>query len=215
MLSQSAIDDYLAQALALWRRVYSEDAGMTANDQELNSLKGLWLVSLYAALEYAVNSLVKQSLTHIEGTGIRYNECRLELQPILHGSRVQSIRDCSPSKSHSAAFDFIMATASQQEIVRVGHPLSRVLQNVDGHSIQLVARLFGIYDYQLEKPVLVKLNNLKERRNAVAHGRETAAQAGQTFNLSSMKDIYDVTDYEIQRLTKRLTHFLSTEEFRR
>ena len=215
MLSTSAIDDYLAQALALWRRIYSEDSRLRSSDHELNALKGLWLVSLYAALEYGVNSLVTQSLSHIEGAGTRYNECRLELQPILHRSRVQSIRDCSLSKSHSAAFKLIMATMSPEVIRKVGHPLSEVLQNVDGHSIQLVVQLFGIADYQIEKPALIKLNNLKERRNAVAHGRETAAQAGQTFSLPSMKDIYDVTDYEIQRLSKRLTHFLSSEEYLR
>lgn len=215
MLSTSAIDEYLAQALALWRRIYSEDSGLGASDHELSSIKGLWIVSLYAALEYAANSLVTQSLSHIENTGVKYGECRLELQPILHRSRVQSIRDCATSKSHSAAFDFIMATSSPQEIRRVGHPLSEVLQNVDGHSIQLIAQLFGISDYRIDKAALIKLNNLKERRNAVSHGRETAAQAGQNFNLKSMKDIYDVTDYEIQRLAKRLTRFLSTNEYLR
>lgn len=150
--------------------------------EEVKYLKGLWIVSLYGAFEKSLNSIFNEVLGVVEASEATFNSLKPSLKTIFGYSHIQSIKDCSYDTVIEKAIDFFRTSESPSKVALSVNPLTTYLQNVDGKSIIFLCNVLSINDYQIDLGRLGRLNNLKERRNAVAHGRETPAEVGSRFS---------------------------------
>ena len=67
--------------------------------------------------------------------------------------------------------------------------------------------------YNLENSVGGKLGNIKERRNAVAHGRETPSEAGMRFNNDNLENLLNVAHNEADNFLIACQDYCTKEMF--
>lgn len=163
------------------------------------ALKGHALVSIYGAVERGVNSTVEAALDTITGQGVASSRCSPNVLSIFHYPQIQSVRSCGAENTIEKASDLLFQVKANEPMLRRVNPFSDRLKNVDGSSMIFVAQRFGVAGYEIELGVLGRLNNLRERRNAVAHGREAASEVGSRFKVTDLRSMLNKADGEIFR----------------
>lgn len=163
------------------------------------SLKGLALILIYAAVERAVNSTVEQAIYEISSHSTPSASCAPAVLSIFHYSKIQAVKDCTYDNTIPKAAALISSAFSRDPISMAQNPLALMLQNVDANTMHSVAEFFGIRGYIIPKGSAGRLNNLRARRNAIAHGRESASSAGERFTIAELNNVYNCADTEITR----------------
>ncbi|MGX9309624.1 HEPN domain-containing protein [Pantoea ananatis] len=158
------------------------------------SLKGLWLVSIYSAVERSVNSTIESALEVISSHENRSIDCIPSLHSIFHYRGVQSVNGCGKSKIIDNSRTLFESVFSESVMKVTENPLAENLQNVDANSMSWLLGLFGASNLSIPPASIGRVNSLRERRNAVAHGRESAAEVGERYTLGELENIYKACD---------------------
>lgn len=188
------------EALALANHLRSiAPQDLTPLDDIQKTQRGLWLVSLYAAFERGTNAIVEASLSEISSHGTKSIDCTPALHSIIHFPRVQSVKDCGYAKLLDSSIRLFDASLGSTPANVQDNPLADYLQNVDGGTLEWVCTLFGTPAYSITGANRGRISNLRERRNAVAHGRESASKVGERYTLDEMMNVYQAADSELTR----------------
>lgn len=170
-------------------------------DDLQKSMRGLLLVSIYAAFERSVNAVVEAAIQEVSNVAPPSIDCISTMHVMTHYSKIQSIRDSGAGKLIDNSIALFAASLGRERVSIQNNPIADRLQNVDGSTLQWVANLFGVENFEIELSTLARLRTLRERRNAVAHGREAASKVGERYSLNELANTYDAADREA-------THFL-------
>lgn len=163
-------------------------------DEIGKALRGLWIVSIYAAVERSVNAFTEAAIETISAHNNDSLACTPSLHSIFHHSRVQSLRDCSRGVVFDKSVSLFEASLSESKLVLTDNPLAASLQNIDTVTMNWVLGLFGAPRLQLTAGAMTRVNVIRERRNAVEHGRESAAQVGERYTIQDLQDVYNAVD---------------------
>ena len=174
-------------------------AAMTPLDDLQKAQRGLWLVSVYAAFERGANAVVEAALEDISNHGPKSIESVPPIHALFHFPRVQSVKDCGYANVFESSISMFQASLSDAPLRTKDNPLAKYLQNVDGSTLEWVCLLFGALPYSVTGANRGRLNTLRERRNAVAHGRESASKVGEPYSLNELQNVYDAADAELLR----------------
>ncbi|WP_146111972.1 HEPN domain-containing protein [Brevundimonas vesicularis] len=172
---------------------------LTPLDDIQKAQRGLWLVAVYAAFERGTNAVVEAALEHISNHGPKSIESVAPLHAIFHFSRIQSVKDCGYDRVFDSSVALFQGSLSDVPMKVTDNPLAKYLQNVDGGTLEWASSLFGAVPYSVTGANRGRLATLRERRNAVAHGRESASQVGEPYSLDEMQRVYDAADSELLR----------------
>lgn len=178
-----------------------------------HALKGLFLVALYGSLERSANAIVEQAVAEISTHSAPSGWCNPAIFTVFHHSRVQSLRACKRENVLEKSHELFTEVSSENYIVVNNNPLADSLTNVDGSTLVSIAKYFGISNYGMDGSSLGRLNNLRERRNAVAHGRESAATAGERFRYPELRTMYGIVDQEITRLLETIRQHCDNKSY--
>lgn len=179
------------------------------------TLRGLWLVSLYGAVERSTNLLIEAALGEIASHKPRSIDCIPPLHSILHYSKIQSVKDCGRNRIFDASIELFNSSFDDSEIENITNPLSESLQNVGGNTIIWLNSIFSAPSLNIDQNAIQRLNSLRERRNAISHGRESASEAGQHYTLSEMANLYNVADTTITNFGLNLKEYCELRAYNR
>ncbi|MBK0024258.1 MAE_28990/MAE_18760 family HEPN-like nuclease [Brucella pseudogrignonensis] len=182
-----------ANALLLYLRSLAPPPPLPATEND-KSLRGLWLVSLYAAVERSVNAMTEAAITVISSHQNKSIQCIAPIHGIFHFNKVKSLKDCGRGKVFDKSALLFKASLSEEILSISDNPLAESLQNVDSNTMSWILELFGAPRMTPAAASIDRVNTLRERRNAVAHGRESASQVGERYTLSDLSNIYNAAD---------------------
>jgi len=168
-------------------------------DNLQKALKGLCIVAIYAAFERSVNAIVEAAISEIASHKSKAIDFHPSLQSIIHYSKVQSVKDCGFSLVFDKSIPLFSAAMSDLPVEKFANPLLERLMNVDGNTLKWIAKLFAVPEFAIEGRDNTRLTALRERRNAVAHGRESASSVGEPYTIEELTEIYNVADAVISR----------------
>jgi hypothetical protein len=168
-------------------------------DDTQKSLRALYLVAIYAAVERSANAIVEAALVELTSHGAASSEYISSLLGILHFAKLKSLRDCSRDTIFDKSTELFSSALSDNPASFMENPLANKMQNVDGGTLEWICSLFGVVEFSCKASNKGRLGNLRERRNAVAHGRESSSSVGGRFTLEELANIYDAADEEITR----------------
>jgi len=166
---------------------------------EVRGLRGLWLVNLYGVMEKSVNLISDEIIDCIINDAVASSSLKPSLHGVFHFSKIQALKNCGYGTIIERSMELLRASHSVESVVLSRNPLPDKLQNVDADSIYLLCDLFSLEGHEIEIGRRGRLNNLKERRNAVAHGRETPHAVGGRFNSQGLQDLFTLTNEEVFR----------------
>jgi len=173
------------------------------------AMRGLSLVAIYGAVERSINAFVEQAIGELSSQEERVLDCIPQIQSLVFQPSINSIRDCSYDNLLDISCQLFSKINSGQLVKVDVNPFQGRLQNVDGNTMSFVATWLGVSGYGLDASARGRLNNLRERRNAVAHGRESPAVAGERFRKANLRQMYEVANTESARFGEALrSHFV-------
>lgn len=148
---------------------------------EVNIMKGLFYVHLYAAFEKSINDVIQVALSLISSHQVKVNHFSPPLLSIVMANDIQSLRDVSSSKVFTKSANlFITVTSddivSLNETIFTGH-----LKNIWMKTIDEVILSLGMSPLEFEMIERAVVDEVVDRRNAVAHGGDSASNVGERF----------------------------------
>ncbi len=186
---------------------------MTPLDEIQKAQRGLWLVVIYAAFERGTNAIVEAALEEISNHGPSSIQAVAPLHAIFHFPRIQSVKDCGYSSVFESSISLFEGSLSNLPMKVTDNPLAKYLQNVDGKTLEWACSLFGAVPYSVTGANRGRLATLRERRNAVAHGREPASQVGEPYTLDELQKVYDAADAELLRFKLHMETYCNSRSY--
>ncbi|EOC0864396.1 hypothetical protein VG539_002370 [Cronobacter muytjensii] len=212
--AQIEIRDRFTEANSLLAFLRSNGpAPLQPSSENIKSLKGLWLVSIYAAVERSVNAVMEAALEVISNHNNKSIDCIPSLHSIFHFKGITSIRDCGRNKIFDKSISLFEATHSDEVMKVIDNPLAESLQNVDATTIFWILGLFGAPNIAVSAPSIGRVNALRERRNAVAHGRESASEVGERYTIQELENIYNAADEIITAFFLSLSDYCTKQHY--
>lgn len=194
-----------AEARALLAEIKArETSEATAVSAGLNVQKALFVIVLYAALELTVTSLVVRTSETITGEAVAHSDLSRGMLSLALDPQLKSVASSGRrSKWQRRSALFARTFSSDAAHIHDEAPLKE-LGNIWCSSLDQVFEAFDLAQPTLHDPrVREYIDEVVDRRNAVAHGREAAADVGSRYTAAllevRLKEIERQKDYLIGR----------------
>lgn len=155
--------------------------------QELKIMKGLFYVHLYGSLEKTANDLIEKTLLSIKSQDIKNKDFNPSFNTISLLGNLQAFKNGGHKNFFANAIKIFEEMQSDRISDLNETAFSNSLQNVGTKTITQILAAFGIEDFIIEPKTKLVINEIVETRNAVAHGRESAAQRGERFRTPDLR----------------------------
>ncbi len=159
---------------------------------ELKIMKGLFQVHLYSAFEKTINELIENTLIYIGSNSVETIHYNIPFNTISLVNKLKSFKACGHKNFFEKAIE-IFTEMNSTNITSISETtFSQSLQNVWIETIEEVIKSFGINGFRIEPRIRTTINELVEKRNAVAHGRESASSVGERFRTDVLRNKMEI-----------------------
>jgi hypothetical protein len=146
---------------------------------QVKLLRGLYYVHLYSALEKTTNECVEQALLLISGQRVENWHYQNKFNVVSLYARMQAFKAAGYRSFLSKSVD-VFSTLDSPEVSKIDNTIfSSTLQNVWFKALDEVYKCFGIPEFSVESHLRLSVDEVVDKRNAVAHGRESAIYIGE------------------------------------
>jgi hypothetical protein len=166
--------------------------------------KGFFFVHLYGVYENTVTSSLREALRIINRSNVSMVECKPSLLSLALDSECEALSFSGRSTTWNKRIAIFERARSEDAI-----EINEALVPTDGRNFQF-GQLQSIWAaFAIQHPVLPDmrlkglLEELVEKRNAIAHGRETASAVGRRFTVQDLESRY-------RAMNRLCTHVVST-----
>nr|CDQ34864.1 hypothetical protein BN993_04331 [Virgibacillus halodenitrificans] len=175
--------------------------------------KGLFYVHLYSALEKSVNVATETAIQLIMQNFVSGAHYITGIGPVILHPKLQGLKD-SASKSYFKKSYEVFERAQLDMPVPVEDTIfSSNLQNVWPKTLDELLKCFGMPGFQLSQSESLALNEVVDKRNAVAHGRLSASSVGEGHNTEVLSQRYVTIRQVIIRFIDELEDYIDNKLF--
>lgn len=182
-----------------------ENEGAGESSVEVKILRGLFYVHLYSAMEKAINETIEQAILLVKQDSVKNKHYENSFNVISLNSKMQAFKHCSSKNYFSKSVEVFESLGAEDSFELNNTIFSESLQNIWYKTIQESIRSFGAAPIPIEPRVRLTIDEVVEKRNAVAHGRETPVSIGERHRSNMLR----VKTQEIQLVVEQ---FISTFE---
>ncbi len=188
------------------------DAGLPV-PIDFKVMKGLFFVLLYGALEKSATETVQLLLTQIKSLEPKNDHVTIRFNVISMSRKWKSIKDKGYKGAFAQMTDFFSALESNDYLGIDETLFSDLMQNIWANTIDEVVGAFGMSGFTLTLAERVLLDELVNNRNAIAHGRESAASVGERYRCDELRKRHGDIQTLIDNFIDRLEIYFDTREF--
>jgi hypothetical protein len=192
------VGDRIRQSKDLLRLIKSLSLQDEYQDSDIYKIqKGYLFVSLYSSIEYCLTASVSRFLELLKASPRRPTEYKYYFLCMLLNANFNSVRDCSKKNVWDKRADLI-DTLFSENIVDIDtsvFPTDGI--NISDKQIDDVWKFFHLNGSSLPEGVnQLLLKEIKEHRNAIAHGREKAIDIGGRYT----EDALQIKENAVEKL---------------
>jgi hypothetical protein len=180
-----------------------------------SAAKGFFFVHLYGVYEYTVASALRETIRVINRSGVTLVDCRPSLLSLALDGQCESLSFSGRSTSWAKRVALFERARSADSVA-----INDSLVPTDGRNLQL-AQLQSIWTaFSIQDPVLPDirlrgtLEELVDKRNAIAHGRETAAGVGRRFTVQDLDARYRAVNRLCSHIVATFDEYLNRRHYR-
>ncbi|WEF32423.1 MAE_28990/MAE_18760 family HEPN-like nuclease [Pseudoduganella chitinolytica] len=215
-IERAAITNRLSEVHKLWLYIKHNESSATPpiDIDEIKMVRGLFFVSLYGAYERSVNESVVQYFTLINSLGISYNHFSGNFYPAAFDSMFTSLRTSEQKWKKRVEFG---AFVESSEVCQINSGVFEdQLQNPKSKILKMIAEYLGASQlYNRNHADELYLDEVVEKRNQVAHGRNTAIVVGSTGRSDELVIRYQAISRILESFVQMLeNHYLSKDYIR-
>lgn len=180
---------------------------------EVKIMRGLFQVHLYSALEKTVNELIENTLNYISSNNVKSLHYANSFKSISLINKLKAFRDCKFDNFFMKASEIFSEMESDSPLSISESVFSSSLQNVWTKTIVEIVNTFGIKGFVVDPITKTIIDELVERRNAVAHGRESASVVGERFRTNVLRTRYATIVQFADQLIDLFELFYNNKQF--
>lgn len=180
---------------------------------EVKILRGLYYVHLYSALEKAVNETVEQVILLIKSEKVKNKHFMLPFNVISLNTKMQSFKQCSYKDYFKKSAEVFMSMNSEDLFDVSDTVFSQNLQNVWYKTIKETIQSFGANDILVEQRVMHTIDEVVEKRNAVAHGRETPVSVGERHRSNVLRIKTQEIQLVVEQIIETFEDYISNKKY--
>ena len=157
------------------------------NSELIKIQKGYLFVSLYASIEYTVTSVVSRYLEILSQENFKPMEYKRYILCAILDGRFNSLVESGKKKIWEKKKDFFDALFSSEPVNIDDSVFPTDGINISSKQIEGIWSIFHLEGLPIPESVNKwVLNEIKDHRNAIAHGREKAADIGGRYTFSTL-----------------------------
>ncbi|MDH1519330.1 MAE_28990/MAE_18760 family HEPN-like nuclease [Acinetobacter johnsonii] len=161
----------------------------TENGNFLKIQKGFLFVSFYASIEFTVTNIVSIFLEFLSNNPQKASNYKVYILCTILNSQFNAIRDCSKGKVWDKRAEFMDNLFSDSIIDIDSTVFSSDGINITAKQIRDIWKYFHLSGDALPEGIEeFFLMEIKNHRNAIAHGREKASEIGGRFTLEKLNE---------------------------
>lgn len=149
--------------------------------------RGLFYVHLYSVLEKTINEVVEHAILSIKSKNIQNRHFETVLNVISLNPKMQAFKSCGYRDYINRSISVFTCIDSDNCYELNNTIFSQNLQNMWFETIQKLLASFGIPPLDIEPRVRYTIDEVTDKRNAVAHGRETPLTIGETHKANVLR----------------------------
>lgn len=149
--------------------------------------RGLYYVHLYSALEKAVNEVIEHTILLIKSQDVKNKHFKTTFNVISLNSKMQSFKSCGYKDYFKRSIEVFQGVNSEERFEISNTIFSQSLQNIWFETLQQILNSFGASQLNVEARVSFTIDEVVEKRNAVAHGRETPVVVGERYRANILR----------------------------
>lgn len=180
---------------------------------QVKIIRGLFYVHLYAAIENSINELVQKSLLLINSKQVKNNHYTLRFNTISVLDKLHSLRDCSNKNFTNRSVALMQEIGSRNVRELNETAFSNQLQNIWMSTVLEVYDAFGIRNPIFEPRVRATIDEIVDKRNAVAHGRESAQTIGERHRSDVLRQKLNIAQTFIIQVIDDFENFYDDKKF--
>lgn len=159
---------------------------------EAKILRGLFYVHIYSALEYTINHGVRTFLQASAAFNAPPQHLQARFLSVALDPSFSSLRDVSEERRWKARLDLLDLQSSGSPQAMSNDVFGLYLQNIWAKRLETVFACLDIDDPIVPDPrYRGYIDEVVDRRNAVAHGRESAADVGSARRSAELRDRFN------------------------
>lgn len=180
---------------------------------EVKIMRGLFYVHLYAAIEKSVNELVQITIMLINSKRVQNNHYTLVFNTISKMDKIKAINDCGSQNTLNKSIELFNHIGSRN-ISDINETIfSNKLQNIWIRNVEEIILVFGINNLHIEPRERATIDEVVDKRNAVAHGRESATYVGERHRVEVLRDKLDISQNFIAKLIDAFEYFYENKNY--
>ena len=176
-------------------------------------LRGMFYVHLYAALEKAINETIEQALIIVNSKNIINKHYATSFNVISLNPQMQAFKAAGYKGYILRSIDVFRAIESDQSFDISNTLLSNSLQNIWHETIQQTLACFGISPINFEPRIRLTIDEVVEKRNAVAHGREMPTVIGERHRSAVLRKKTQEIQQVVDLVISAFEVFISDRKF--
>lgn len=186
--TEQEVRDRIRQSKELLELAFTLEPQDETIDSEIFKIqKGYLFVSLYSSLEFTLVSVVGRYLELLKQQPKKPMEYRKYILCTILNANFNSVRDCSKKKLWDKKADLFDSLFSNDAALIDDSVLPTDGINISYKHVQDVWKFFHLTGDPLPDGVnILLLNEIKEHRNAIAHGRKKAVEIGSRYTPSML-----------------------------
>lgn len=195
--------------LELIKRNESKDP-LIGDELEVVLLRGLFYVHLYGAFEYSINICAQGALRTVGSSGAKYSELGHRFYSVALDDRFKSISTLGSSKGWPKRFELLDLQFSDTNCHINDSVFYYELQNIWPETLDDLFACFHISeDWCPDKSYRPYLKEIVEKRNQVAHGRESAETIGRGTRSPDLEKRFDAISMIVANIFDSMDTYLN------
>lgn len=180
---------------------------------EIKIMRGLYYVHLYSVLEKSLNETIEQTILLIKSKNIKNRHFSTLFNVISLNSKMQSFKQCGYKEYFDRASDIFEGVDSESIFDISNTIFSQNLQNIWYKTIQDTIRSFGAAPISVEPRVRLTIDEVVDKRNAVAHGRETPIVVGERHRCNVLRTKTQEIQMVVEQIISTFEDYIADYKF--
>jgi hypothetical protein len=181
---------------------------------EYRRLAGCCWVLLYAALEFGVSRATRLTLQSLAASGVHFCDVVHPIYAVVLDGEFESAATVKSARKWNARLGLLEYQQLKSAMTVNDSVFDSELQMTNIKVMRLVFDAFGIPDPVVPDPSMMGyIEEIKDKRNAVAHGRESASAVGAGITSGDLSKRCDVVNQVVNHYIAVLDAWLLSKTF--
>jgi hypothetical protein len=158
--------------------------------------KGLAFISIYAAYEYTVKSIIQTVIRQMKVVAMPLNSVRLGLLPLVLDAEINAVKDAGRKTAWEKRIELFSRINSNDVVGTSDSVFPQDGSHFRLQQLHTIWKILGITEPVMPDMRLTPLiGEVVEHRNAISHGRKTATDVGRSYSKQDvMKKVNNMRD---------------------